>query len=222
MKISTISGQYLDLENPQNYKFTVEEIANNLSNISRFTGNTNRHYSVAEHSVFVSLLVPEEYSRSALFHDAAEAFIGDIATPIKVKIPDIKEIEDNLLREISKQLNFTWYGDLVHHFDKILTLSEGKYFMPNFDVSDQKGYQAIDFGQIANLFHEGEDIWTSLNIAFQYFANNQVKYWDDENPHFQFFTRTVGCPKDMLTDHFRNFRNRCLEQIDAIEEGVIK
>ena len=216
MKISTISGQHLDLFNPEGYKFTVEEIANNLSNISRFIGNTNRHYSVAEHSVFLSLLVPEEHSRSALFHDAAEAFIGDIATPIKAKIPNIKEIEDRILLEISKQLDFPMPGELVHHFDKIMTLSEGKYFMPHFDDSHQSAYQEVDFGQIAYLFHEGEDIWNSSNIAFQFFANDQVKFWDDENSHFEFFTRTVGCPKDMLIDYFRNFRNRCLEQIDAL------
>ena len=196
MKITTISGQYLDILDPGKYKFTVEEIANCLSHISRFTGHVNRPYSVTEHSILLSLLVPEEYSRSALFHDAAEAFIGDHATPIKALIPNIKEIEDRILLEISKQLNFTMPGDLVHHFDKILTLSEGKYFMPHFDDSHQKEYQAIDFEMLSLLYKSECSFFKDQKLNFINWADNHNNIL------------TAKC--------FEIIRNQCLEQIDAI------
>jgi hypothetical protein len=60
---------------------TLGGIARALSRIPRFSGNCDRNYSVAEHSLFVASLVPESYRFEALMHDAHECITGDIPSP---------------------------------------------------------------------------------------------------------------------------------------------
>lgn len=79
---------------PRPEDVTVEDIAHALSNLCRFTGHTREFYSVAQHSVLVSdqcrCLVQaspgkskEQAARWGLLHDASEAYLADVARPIK-------------------------------------------------------------------------------------------------------------------------------------------
>ena len=85
------SGRYFDFKNPT--PLTIEEVAHGLSNICRFTGQCRKFYSVAQHSVLVSLLVPSHLALQGLLHDAAEAVMGDMSGPLKRLFPEYKILE---------------------------------------------------------------------------------------------------------------------------------
>jgi hypothetical protein len=82
-KIRTFSGLLFDVLNPDPADIRIEDVAHHLSNICRFTGGTRFHYSVGQHSLIGSYLVPKEHARCFLLHDTPEAYINDMARPVK-------------------------------------------------------------------------------------------------------------------------------------------
>lgn len=91
-KIMLQSGVEFDFVNPAASPFTIEDIAHGLSMLCRYAGQCRIFYSVAEHCMLVSEVVPE-HAFAALMHDAAEAFVGDITRPLKQMLPQFKQIE---------------------------------------------------------------------------------------------------------------------------------
>jgi len=86
--IETFSGKEFDYRNPV---IVLEDVAHGLSNTCRFQGHTSSFYSVAEHSVLVAAMVSwmvPELTLTALWHDAHEAYLGDLATPLKAIVGD--------------------------------------------------------------------------------------------------------------------------------------
>jgi hypothetical protein len=59
------------------------DIAHHLSQICRYTGATTEFYSVAQHSVMVARECRGVLRLPALLHDAPEAYICDMAHPVK-------------------------------------------------------------------------------------------------------------------------------------------
>ncbi len=117
--ISTSSGRFFDLLKPEEYDYDIEEIASALSNICRYTGHVNRFYSVAEHSVLVSRLVPDRLALCGLLHDASEAFVGDVSLPLKELLPEYKRIEDAIQEAIAAYFGLQYpFPVEIHEADK--------------------------------------------------------------------------------------------------------
>jgi hypothetical protein len=105
-KFNTASGKIIDLKNPSEDSICIDDIANALSKICRFGGNTNQFYSVAQHSVLVSKLVDPEFAKEALLHDASEAYLGDVIKPLKVMIGNAYDLlEKNFETVIAHRFN---------------------------------------------------------------------------------------------------------------------
>ncbi len=88
--IATFTGRPLDLANPSPDGICIEDIANGLSNACRFACQV-RFYSVAEHAVLVHDLVRvyehgPTLAAAALLHDAHEAYLGDVTTPLRAAL----------------------------------------------------------------------------------------------------------------------------------------
>lgn len=131
--ILTNKGRYFDFLSQTN-TVTIDEVAHALANICRFGGHTRSFYSVAQHSVLVSQVVPLEDAMWGLLHDAAEAFIGDVCRPLKNLLPDYRELERAVEDEVLMKLGLT--GDKpssVKDADLILLATEQRDLMPPHD-----------------------------------------------------------------------------------------
>lgn len=95
-RIQLANGVMFDLLEPDSELIEIEAIAHSLSQLCRFTGHSTDFYSVAQHCVVVSRLVPAELALDGLLHDGAEAFIGDVSTPLKRMLPQYRAIENNI------------------------------------------------------------------------------------------------------------------------------
>jgi 5'-deoxynucleotidase YfbR-like HD superfamily hydrolase len=81
--ILTYTGKKFNPFNPNPYSICIEDIAHSLSMLCRFTGHSSFFYSVAQHSVYVSKNCDDCDSLYGLMHDATEAFMQDIPSPLK-------------------------------------------------------------------------------------------------------------------------------------------
>jgi uncharacterized protein len=81
--INTYTGRKFHPLNPNISDVCIEDIAHALSMQCRFTGHCSEFYSVAQHSVLVSYLCDTEDQLHGLLHDASEAYICDLSSPLK-------------------------------------------------------------------------------------------------------------------------------------------
>lgn len=131
--ILTSTGRYFDYTNGQNV-ITVQEVAYALANICRFGGHCRPFYSVAEHSIRVSEIVPLQDAMWGLLHDAAEAYLGDVPRPLKNLLPDYRKIEKRIEAEILPKLGLKGpKPDSVKHADVVMLATEQRDLMPAHD-----------------------------------------------------------------------------------------
>lgn len=79
----TWTGLAFDFEDVIPENVVLADVAHSLALQCRFNGHVREFYSVAQHSVIVSEIVPRELARFGLLHDAAETFTGDLVKPVK-------------------------------------------------------------------------------------------------------------------------------------------
>jgi hypothetical protein len=116
------SGTQFWPEDPRAEEIRLGDIAHALSNMCRFGGHCRSFYSVAQHSVMVSV----EAERAAsvdktlvaiigLLHDATEAYLVDVPRPIKRNLHGYKPMEELLARVIGER-----FGIELHQLPQLV------------------------------------------------------------------------------------------------------
>lgn len=134
-RISTIaptillsSGRYFEFTNPM--PLTIEEVAHALAHLCRFTGHCSSFYSVAQHSVLVSRLLPPQLAMQGLLHDAVEAVLGDMSGPLKRLFPEYKALEHRVEAVILEGFGLpTQLDPLVKRADLVALRTEQRDLM---------------------------------------------------------------------------------------------
>jgi len=108
--IQTARGAAFHILNPTPDEIDIRDIAAATSKLCRFTGHVKKFYSVAEHCIHCSRLVPESDALWALLHDAPEAYIADINRPLKhftAAGPAYIDIENKIMTAIADKFNLS-------------------------------------------------------------------------------------------------------------------
>jgi 5'-deoxynucleotidase YfbR-like HD superfamily hydrolase len=130
--ISTFTGKQFSLINPHPDDICIEDIAHSLSLTNRFNGHTEEAYSVAQHSLVVSLLCPPELALEGLMHDAGEAYTGDIVRPLKATIPNsLDDIEYWIDQAIAKKFKLEFNAP-IKEYDTLALFIEKQHLNKNW------------------------------------------------------------------------------------------
>lgn len=117
-EMQTYTGQDFDPMNPDPERIFIEDIAHHLSLQCRYNGACREFYSVAQHSVFVSRILPEHLMLAGLLHDAAEAYLGDLIRPVKQEIALYQAIEAQLMIVVHRAFGLPKLTPEEHEFIK--------------------------------------------------------------------------------------------------------
>lgn len=137
--IQTYTGRQFHVMEPRVEEVHHEDIAHALSLLCRYNGHVDRFYSVAEHCVILSHVVPPEAQLWALLHDAGEAYVGDMSRPLKQHMQAFIGAEFRVLLRIVEHFKLTaWFLDqdnaparaAVHEADARILLNERAALMP--------------------------------------------------------------------------------------------
>lgn len=96
--ITTATGRRFHFMDPKPEDIGISDIAYSLANTNRWGSHARPQLSVAQHSIMVSEALMrcganQMVQLQGLFHDAAEAYLGDVPTPIKARIPEYQAME---------------------------------------------------------------------------------------------------------------------------------
>lgn len=132
--ILTRSGLYFNLVEPTPEMVRTSDIAHALGMLARFCGHTSAFYSVAQHCVLVSMLVPWEHALQALLHDAAEAYYGEVTAPLKRLVPHYRDLEKRGWRAIAASFGVPEeLHPSVKQADLVMLATEQRDLMPPHD-----------------------------------------------------------------------------------------
>jgi hypothetical protein len=126
---------------PQPAEIHIRDIAHALSQQTRFTGHLKEFWSVAQHSIEVSKLCSLDTALWGLLHDASEAYMTDVARPIKhdPRMKFYRDQENIILRAIMKRFDLLWpEPSIVQTADKMQLGREARDLMGSLQPGWEK------------------------------------------------------------------------------------
>lgn len=128
--IHTSSGRRIYVRHPYlNDSLHLADFAHSLARIARYNGHAAHRYSVASHCLMVSDLVPLEYRAAGLGHDAVEAVLGDVTSPLKSLIPAYRELQDAWEDGLERRWGIALHGPEVKIADRLAYTIERRDLM---------------------------------------------------------------------------------------------
>lgn len=141
-RISLLNGGYFDYAEPEKSVYDITDVARGLSHTARFSGQTDRPYNVAQHSVIVSRMVPHEHALAGLLHDAQESFMADVPSPLKRMLPGYKELELRAEADLCKRFGVKFpLHSCIKEADIRLFLAERRDMQPEVKEECYPGYE---------------------------------------------------------------------------------
>jgi uncharacterized protein len=132
--MQTYAGRKFWPIDPRPEEVHIEDIAHALANSCRFAGHCLKFYSVAEHSVLLSTIVPPEMALVGLLHDATEAYVVDVPRPLKPFLAEFKDIEHKVWCAIAQRYGLDYeLPDRIKHADNEMVLAERVQIMTPTD-----------------------------------------------------------------------------------------
>jgi 5'-deoxynucleotidase YfbR-like HD superfamily hydrolase len=137
--IETFTGVKFYPLDPRLDDIFIVDIAHALANQCRFAGHCREPYSVAEHCVRVSWLLGEQHwdtltQLEGLMHDASEAYLVDLPTPLKQSTfgRAYREAEMDLMAFIRRRFGLRDFeATAVKEADQTLLATEVRDLMPH-------------------------------------------------------------------------------------------
>lgn len=105
---STFTGRRFWPLDPRPEDIDLRDIARALSMQCRWGGHVREFISVAQHSVLVAEHLPVGLALRGLLHDAAEAYLVDVPSPIKKYLIGYGKIEARLLSVIGERFGIPY------------------------------------------------------------------------------------------------------------------
>jgi uncharacterized protein len=128
--LQTATGRMFMLAAPSPLEVHIIDIAVALSRIPRFNGHTVQFYSVAQHCVIVSDMLPPQLRFCGLMHDAAEAYVGDRTKPLKEVCQELVVVERRVWAAIAAKFDLPLHTPMdVKHADCVALATEKRDLM---------------------------------------------------------------------------------------------
>lgn len=128
--MQTASGRQFWPLDPRPEEIHIGDIAAALSKLCRYNGHCEWHYSVAQHSVYVSHQLPAEHALTGLLHDATEAYCADVPRPLKRFLTGYAQIEQDIWLAVAERFGLpVEMPACVHEADNAVLLSEKAQIM---------------------------------------------------------------------------------------------
>lgn len=106
--MQTYQGRMVNMLDIRPGDISIVDIAHALALTNRYGGHSPFPLSVAQHSLMVSQVLPDEFKLWGLLHDGAEAYLGDIIHPLKVHLEVYQTFEQALMFIIAQRFGLVW------------------------------------------------------------------------------------------------------------------